>query len=69
MAGIRVRLQFPDEEKYWIYLDYAHTKTVQDVVSNISEKFSVSCDKLLLDDAQLPLKESVFVIKETDLLR
>lgn len=68
MAGIRVRLQFPDDEKYWIYIDHTHMRTVQDVVNSINEKFSVCCEKLLLDDAQLPWMESVSLIQERDIL-
>lgn len=69
MAGIRVKLQFQDAEKYWIFIDYGHMKSIQDVVNSINEKFGVSCEKLVLDDAQLPWNESVSLIKETDVLR
>lgn len=69
MAGLRIRIEFPDEEKYWLFIDLARIKTIQDVVDDINEKYSVVCDKLHLDDAQLFCRETVGVLQDKDLVR
>ena len=69
MAGLRIRIEFPDGEKYWLFIDFARIKTVQDVMDDINDKYTVICDKLLLDDAQLHCRETVGVLRDRDLVR
>jgi len=69
MAGIRVRLLFPDDEKYWLLVDNQKCKIIQNVMDTISEMFSVNCDKLTMEDAQLHPKETVGILQDKDLIR
>lgn len=69
MASLRVRLEFPDGEKYWLFINLDQVKTIQDVIDDIDHKYSVTCEKLLLDDAQLYCKETVGVLQDRDLIR
>ena len=69
MASLRVRLEFPDNEKFWLFIDLSHVKTIQDVMVYINNKYSVSCHKLWLDDAQLYSKETVRILQDRDLIR
>lgn len=69
MSNIRVRLQFDDDEKYWLFIDLKKTKTIQDVIDDINYKYDIDCDKLLLDDAQLYCKETVNILQDKDLIR
>lgn len=68
-GSLRVRLQFEDEEKYWLFVDLSRVKTVQDVIDDINCKYSIECDKLFLDDAQLFSKETVEILQDKDLIR
>lgn len=69
MSNIRLRLQFDDDQKYWLYLDLEKIKTIQDVIDDINQKYSVDCDKLLLDDAQLFSKETVKILQDKDVIQ
>ncbi|KZS03573.1 putative Coilin/sw [Daphnia magna] len=69
MPNLRVRLEFPDGEKYWLFIDSSKIETIQDVIDDIDQKYSVVCEKLLLDDAQLYCKEPIGILQERDLIR
>lgn len=69
MSNIRLRLQFDDDQKYWLYIDLEMIKTIQDVIDDINQKYSVDCDKLLLDDAQLFSKETVKILQDKDVIQ
>lgn len=69
MPNFRVRLEFPDGEKYWLFIDLSKIETIQDVIDDIDQKYSVVCEKLLLDDAQLYCKETIGILQERDLIR
>lgn len=69
MPNLRVRLEFPDGEKYWLFIDSSKIETIQDVIDDIDQKYSVVCEKLLLDDAQLYCKETIGILQERDLIR
>lgn len=69
MASLRVRLEFPDKEKFWLFIDLSQIKTIQDVIDYIDTKHSVSCFKLWLDDAQLYCRETVRILQDGDLIR
>lgn len=69
MESIRVRLQFGEDEKYWLFIDLKKMKTIQDVIEDVNDKYSIVCDKLFLDDAQLFCKETVSVLQDKDLIR
>lgn len=69
VPGLRVRLQFDDDEKYWLFIDLNKVKTIQDVIEDINIKYSIVCDKLLIDDAQLYYRETVGILQEKDLIR
>jgi hypothetical protein len=69
MASLRVRLEFPDKEKFWLFIDLSVINTIQDVIDYIDNKYSVSCHKLWLDDAQLYCRETARILQDRDLLR
>ena len=74
MAGFRVRVSFENDEKfqdekYWMLVNKEGMKLVSDLMKSIEEKFSVNCDKLMLDDARLPDRESIDILQKNDLIK
>ena len=73
MTGLRLRVCFENcpslTDKYWILIDPARMRLVQDVVDHIQGKFSINCDKLVLADARLVENESVDILRETDIIQ
>lgn len=69
MSGIRVRLIFQNDEKFWLLIDKTKCKTIQNVMETISEMFSVKIDRLTMEDAQLHPRETVGILLDKDLIR
>ena len=69
MSSTRVRLLFPDGDKYWLYIDLRKLNTMQDLIDDINAKYLVVCDKLVLDDAQLFCKETVNILQPNDVIQ
>ena len=69
MSGIRVRLIFKNDEKFWLLIDKTKCKTIQNVMETISEMFSVKIDRLTMEDAQLHPRETVGILLDKDLIR
>lgn len=73
MAGIRVRLQFPDESgvqrKFWFLIKTEPKTIIADVAADISRRFDRKCCRLELQDAELTFDESVAILRDEDLLR
>ena len=72
MAGLRIRIQLPDENKvehkYWLLVNTASSKTIRDVSEDIDKKFKINCDHLTFLDAELPFHESVDILRDEDLI-
>jgi hypothetical protein len=69
MASLRVRIEFPDNKKFWLFIDLSKFETIQDVIDYIDKEYSVSCYQLWIDDAQLFCRGTVRILQDGDLIR